>query len=97
MQIYGVLNGSEFDGYLGAVQRREVDTFAADITPSAQRLRYFEFSIPWIMGEYIIVSGKTMHDTFAQRIALMFRTFNRATRIDCTNQNVFRMCVARID
>ena len=85
LQAYGALygNGTDFDGYLGAVQRGEVDTFAADITPSTQRLPYFEFSTPWLMDERIIVSGKVVRDTFLRRIALMLRTFDDGKRVDC--------------
>ena len=87
-QVYGALNdnSTDFNGYLRAVQRGEVDTFAADFTPSAQRLRYFDFSIPWLMSEYIVVSGKNMHETFSQRIALVLRTFDNGTRVDCVKQ-----------
>ena len=87
-QIYGALydNSTDFDGFLGTVQRGEVDTFVAEITPSAQRLPYFEFSTPWLIDEHIIVSGKDMHDTFLRRIALMLRTFDNRRRVDCAKQ-----------
>ena len=91
LQAYGVLRGNStnFDGYMGAVQRGEVDSFVADITPSAQRLRYFEFSTPWLMNEYVIVSGKTLYDTFARRIALLLRAFDNAKRADCIKESVY--------
>ena len=79
---------------LGAIDRGEVDTFAADLTPSAQRLRYFEFCTPWLVNEYIVVSGKSVYDTFARRIALILRTFDSRTRVDCVKRGGVRMhCV----
>ena len=77
-QEYGILtgNGTEFDGYIGAVQRGELDTFAADFIPSAQRIPYFEFSMPSFNTETVVVSSMWRNETLAASIFDMARTFS---------------------
>lgn len=77
MQPYGTLiaNGS-FNGYLGHVERGEVDTSAADITPSAQRLHYFDFCYPWARNGHVVVSGLRRNETLMESAFDLLGTFS---------------------
>ena len=60
---------------MGHIQRGDVDTFAADITPSAQRLPYFEFTVPWATTELLIVSTMNRNESWVENILHMTRPF----------------------
>ena len=41
----------------------------------------------YILDNPSVVSGKSVHDTFARRVALILRTFDSTTRVDCVEQD----------
>ena len=58
-----LLGNDTFNGYMGMVQNGTVDTFAADVTPSTQRLPHFDFSQPWLNNENVVVSSMRSDET----------------------------------
>ena len=70
-------NGTiEFDGYLGAVQRGDVDMFVADFTPTNERLEYFVFSTPYMIDDWVVAAPiNRVQNDFADHAFLLFRMF----------------------
>ena len=72
-------NSSEFDGHLSYVQRGEIDTFAADITTSAQRLPRFDFTRSYLSSEFVVVSAIERNEALMQSL---FNIFARLRIVD---------------
>ena len=70
-----LLANGTFSGYMGMVQNGTVDTFAADITPSTQRLPHFDFCRPWLNNEHVVVSSMRSDETLTASLFSLVQMF----------------------